>query len=438
MIVCFQVLVLTESSVTYHRWVAPDQPLFFEVFLFNWTNPSEFPKEKPKFQEIGPYRFREIRKHVNVTVHHNNSTIAYRTQRSWYYDDSSNGSLEDIVTTINMLAASGMFQKRHAGFFQSLLLSGAFGLFNVQLPVTKTVGEMLFEGFEDSLLTASKVFPLPEGAPKMDKFGWFVTRNNSIDTDGYMEVSSGEDGSLLGQIRKWNYQETMPYFQGNCSKMSGSAGEFITRDLTENSTLTMFVPDLCRTLDLEQVDSGVMRGLDYYKFELVESCFDKSSVSDKNSCYCNGECKWSGVMNVSACRFDSPTFLSLPHFLYGDPALRDAVEGMAPDPEKHSFYFKIEPTLGVPIDVAGRFQFNVYLEPSSHVSLFKNVPNMLFPVFWVQQHVIVTDDIFTELRVVVALSRWGGLFFAVLAIISAAVAVVCSSRKPKYISISTG
>lgn len=48
-------------------------------------------------------------------------------------------------------------------------------------------------------------------------------------------------------------------------------------------------------------------------------------------------------MNVSACRFDTPSFLSLPHFLYADPALRDAVEGMAPDPEKHSFYFSVEP-----------------------------------------------------------------------------------------------
>lgn len=74
-----------------------------------------------------------------------------------------------------------------------------------------------------------------------------------------------------------------------------------------------------------------------------EPFFLPASVSEENTCFCHGECMWSGVMNVSACRFGSPAFLSLPHFLYADPALREAVEGMAPDPDKHSFYFAVEP-----------------------------------------------------------------------------------------------
>ncbi|KOB76698.1 Cameo2 [Operophtera brumata] len=202
---------------------------------------------------IGPYRFREVRKHVNVTVHAHNSSVAYRTQRSWFFDSaSSNGSLQDTVTSINMIAASAMFQNRHSGTFRQIGLSTTFTLLSTSLFVTKTMGEMLFDGYEDAMLLMSK-------------------------------------------------------------------------DLSENSTLTMFVPDLCRTVHLEHVDSGVMDGLDYHKFEMKERCFDKSSVSDENNCFCNGECKWSGVMNVSACRFDAPAFLSLPHFLYADPALREGV-----------------------------------------------------------------------------------------------------------------
>lgn len=52
---------------------------------------------------------------------------------------------------------------------------------------------------------------------------------------------------------------------------------------------------------------------------------------------------WSGLMNVSACRYGSPSFLSLPHFLYGDPALREKVHGLDPNPDLHSFYFAVEP-----------------------------------------------------------------------------------------------
>lgn len=45
---------------------------------------------------------------------------------------------------------------------------------------------------------------------------------------------------------------------------------------------------------------------------------------------------------------------------------------------------------------------------------------------------------FFSIRVVIAIGRWGGLVFAVLGLICAAVTIICSSRKPKYISISTG
>lgn len=47
-------------------------------------------------------------------------------------------------------------------------------------------------------------------------------------------------------------------------------------------------------------------------------------------------------MNVSACRYGSPAFISLPHFLYADE-LRSLVDGMSPDPELHDFFFAVEP-----------------------------------------------------------------------------------------------
>ncbi len=37
------------------------------------------------------------------------------------------------------------------------------------------------------------------------------------------------------------------------------------------------------------------------------------------------------------------TIVCRPHFLYGDPSLRQGVTGMHPDPEKHSFTFDVLP-----------------------------------------------------------------------------------------------
>ncbi|XP_049696685.2 protein peste isoform X1 [Helicoverpa armigera] len=432
-------LALTPTSRSFRNWVAPTVPLFFDVYFFNWTNADRFPGEKPDLVQLGPYRFIEKRQHVNVTWFDNNGTVAYRTQRSWFFDDaSSNGTLQDNITTLNAIAASAVYRSRFWGFLQQKGLSMGLAMFNQNIAVSKLAKELLFDGYEDPLLDLAKSLPSSTtgGAPPVDKFGWFYERNNSLDTDGYMEVSTGQlSGTIPGQILRWNYEDHLPFYEGECSKLSGSAGEFMARNLTEESILPMFVPDLCRTVNMEYVDSGDQSGLLFNKYALTERSFDNSTTSPSNTCFCNGECAWSGVMNVSACRFGSPAFLSLPHFLHGDAQLREFVTGMQPDPDAHSFYFAVEPKLGVPLDVAARFQLNIYMEPSEHVTLYQDVPRMLFPIFWVEQKVKMDESVIAELRFVRAIFDWGGTICACAALVFAALVTIatCWARKPHYI-----
>lgn len=140
-------------------------------------------------------------------------------------------------------------------------------------------------------------------------------------------------------------------------------------------------------------------------------------------------------MNVSACRFGSPAFMTLPHFLHGDPQLGEMVTGLQPDPDAHSFYFAVEPKLGVPLDVAARFQLNLYLEPSENIGLYEDVPRMLFPIFWVEQRVQVQDDVLAELRLVRAIFDWGGTVCACAALVFAILVTMatCWARKPHQI-----
>lgn len=65
-------------------------------------------------------------------------------------------------------------------------------------------------------------------------------------------------------------------------------------------------------------------------------------------------------MNVSACRFGSPAFMTLPHFLHGDPQLGEMVTGLQPDPDAHSFYFAVEP-VSMKL-ICKRFRFIVIVE----------------------------------------------------------------------------
>ncbi|CAH2108669.1 unnamed protein product [Euphydryas editha] len=431
-------VILTPRSRAYKEWVEPNVPLFFDVYLFNWTNADRFPEEIPDLVQLGPYRFRERRRHVNITFHPQNRSMSYQTQRSWYFDESSNGTLQDNITILNVIAASAIYRSRYWGFIRQKGLSMGLAMFGHGISVSRLAGELLFEGYEDPLLDLAKSLPSSTtgGAPPVDRFGLFYERNNSMDTDGLVEVTTGEmSGTIPGQILRWNNYDSLPYYSGECAKIKGSAGEFMSHNLTEDTLLTMFVPDLCRTVNLEYDKSGYIDGLPYHKYTMTDISFDNSTRSPVNSCFCNGDCSWGGLMNVSACRYGSPAFLSLPHFLHGDPELREKVRGLDPDPELHSFYFAVEPRLGVPLDVAGRFQFNVFIEPCSNIALYENVPKMMFPIFWVEQRVRVSSEMAAELRVVRAVCEWGGTVCACAALVFASVVVfvaTCYSKKSQY------
>lgn len=81
--------------------------MYLDIYLFNWTNPQDFTNKsiKPNLVEIGPYRFQEIPQKVNVTFHSANSTVSYRRQSRYFFvPDQSKGKLDDVITSLNIIA----------------------------------------------------------------------------------------------------------------------------------------------------------------------------------------------------------------------------------------------------------------------------------------------------------------------------------------------
>lgn len=70
---------------------------------------------------------------------------------------------------------------------------------------------------------------------------------------------------------------------------------------------------------------------------------DDPDVVNEGQCFCNGECAPQGVINITACRFGAPGFISLPHFHKGDPMLRNQFTGLNPNDDDHSFSITLEP-----------------------------------------------------------------------------------------------
>lgn len=100
-------MILRPGSKIFELWKTPPLKLTLDFYLFNWTNPQDFQKLdiKPKFEELGPYRFIEVPHKVDIKWHTQNASLTYKKQSKYYFDAAnSKGQLEDKIVTVNSLA----------------------------------------------------------------------------------------------------------------------------------------------------------------------------------------------------------------------------------------------------------------------------------------------------------------------------------------------
>ena len=114
-----------------------------------------------------------------------------------------------------------------------------------------------------------------------------------------------------------------------------------------------------------------MKGVTGYKYILDANLVD--NTLPENQCFnpypdkdpFNPVEMYSGLMNVSTCKYNSPAYVSYPHFLHGDPRLVDQFQmgSLEPSKARHESYVILEPLSGVPLEVGIRLQINTLLRP---------------------------------------------------------------------------
>lgn len=404
-------LRLTPNTKLYSYWQKTPVPLTMEFYFFNWTNPMELMNDgfKPNLVEMGPYRFTELLEKTNVTWNKNH-TISFRKVRRWYFDaETSNGSLSDYVTTLNPLAVSAAYVSRFRSTFIHYSLNGAMRMTNQKVWTTKTAGEFLFDGYSDPLLAAAVFAPsLSQIQFTGNKFAWFYMRNGSFDQEGVYNVETGEeDMSKLGIVRQWNYKNHSDFFEAECGEVKGTVGDIFPPGQKKGTSLQMFVSEICRYFQIDYAEDTEVLGIPGYTFVGSRSVLDNGTSNPKTRCNCGGVCAPQGVLNVSSCRFGAPGFLSYPHFLDADPYFREKVNGMSPDRKKHQAYVTLEPSTGIPLDAAARFQINLLLQPSEAISLYSGVPTIFFPMLWFEESAIMTPELAQSLKMLLALPDVG-------------------------------
>lgn len=177
-----------------------------------------------------------------------------------------------------------------------------------------------------------------------------------------------DDIKKMGQVHSWNYQEQSNAFDGDCGHIHGSAGEFFPPNLHKHKFIWLYVPNICRAVPLDYVDTITIHGVKAYKFSGTLHAVDNGTWYPENKCLCTiDNCEYSGVFSISRCKYNSSIYMSYPHFYKADTKYLAEVDGLQPDQNKHELSFAIEPNTGLPMKVSGGFQANYMLEPIAGV-----------------------------------------------------------------------
>lgn len=240
------------------------------------------------------------------------------------------------------------------------------------LTITKTARELLFDGYDDPLLTFIKKFNSTAIDIPYDRFGWFVDRNNSDSFDGRFTIYNGQkDIKTMGLVDRWNGQNETEFFDGECGRIYGTTGELWPVKMDPVAPISVFVSDLCRSITLNYHDKYEAHGIEGSQWMGGDKVFDNGHLYEENRCFCLEEdfadCPPTGNLDISKCQLGAPATMSYPHFYMADPSYLNAVDGLSPNSTLHKFTIALHPETGIPLDLAARIQLNMYSRQDSKI-----------------------------------------------------------------------
>ncbi|XP_034182926.1 scavenger receptor class B member 1 isoform X1 [Osmia lignaria lignaria] len=376
-------VIFSDGGEIFELWRKPDVELYVKIYLFNVTNRDEYmsgKESKLKFQEIGPYTYREVLEHADVKFNDNGTVTTFPHHPLKYVPEMSGGREEDEAILPNIALLSITNVMKDASYFTRLGLNLLIMNTNSQPLVKMTAKEFMF-GYESTLVTlGNKMMP---SWIKFDKLG-LIDRMYDFDGD-YETVYTGEkDIRETGLIEKYNGDYNLPQWTGKCANVNhASDGVKFPSYLEPNDTVLFFRKSLCRSAYMTQTEETYIQGLHAYKYKFVENVLDNGAYNPENKCFCRkGYCLKPGLIDVTDCYYGFPIALSYPHFYKSDPSLLAAVKGLTPRADLHESFAYVQPQSGLPLKLAFRFQINMALQNIGHMARVEKFENFVLPLLW--------------------------------------------------------
>ncbi|XP_034935416.1 scavenger receptor class B member 1-like isoform X2 [Chelonus insularis] len=376
-------VTFSDNGEIFELWRKPPVDLYLKVYLFNVTNREEYISgidKKLRFQEVGPYVYREKLEHSNVTFNNNGTVTTIPLHPLEYIPEKSNGTEDDILILPNIALLSIANVMKDSSYISQWGLNVLIRQTDSHPLVQMTAREFMF-GYKSSLVTlGNSVMP---SWIKFDKLG-LIDRMYDFDGD-FETVYTGEyDVKQTGLIEKYNGDVNLPQWPGKCANVDGSSdGAKFPSYIQPNDTLLFYRKSLCRSARMVRNGEKVVKGLHTYRYKFMEDELDNGANRPENKCFCRqGRCLPPGLVDVTDCYYGFPIALSYPHFYKSDPSLLEAVEGLSPVQKDHESYFFIQPKSGLPVDIAFRFQINMALQDISRIANVEGFSNVVLPLLW--------------------------------------------------------
>ncbi|XP_029047510.2 sensory neuron membrane protein 1-like [Osmia bicornis bicornis] len=392
-------------------WSTFPLPLDFKIYIFNVTNPTEIlAGAKPIVQEVGPF-FYDVYKHkVNLEDREEDDTVEYNFKSTWYFNPSLSNGLtgeEEVVvphlfilgmfqiTLIEQPKAIGIVDKAVDSIFKKpdtvFVRAKAKDILFDGLPIDCTVKDLAGAATCKVLKVKGENNGLISDGEGRYRFSLFGSRNGSAAPKRIRVLRGVKNYRDVGRVVEYDGKaELSIWSEKHCNRYNGTDATIFPPLIKEGQELMTFAADLCRNLRIQYSHRTMVKGIDTYHY--TASLGDMSTNAEEK-CYCPtpDTCLTKNLMDMYKC-LGLPIIVSLPHFYGSNKKYLEMVEGLDPHKEKYEIAIDLEPMTAAPLQAVQKLQFNMFLHPIEKVKLMKHFPECLFPLFWIEEGILLDDE----------------------------------------------
>ena len=288
-----------------------------------------------------------------------------------------------------------------------------------ELFFTHSVGDLLFRGVSTGIVEFLMTNGLTQNRlpPQIRENGFALFNGKNATTDnswytldisplsyGIQEWGPQEDDKHenLGFTKWWPDADLAGEVAGStCNLLTGTDGSQFQEGISEETKLWHFSPDICRstyfTVDPEEeedpqllvfttpVESLHVNRTRNFCFcpTLKPSCVDHTDdedVLDLSRCDLQ-DCQ-DGLLGVQTC-YQSPVILSNPNFYLAEHQLGNFQGTISSEKARDESRIVVDRETGMVISAENKLQINMPIVKHPKVTILENVPDIIFPVIWV-------------------------------------------------------